>query len=257
MSAALLQLDDVRLAVTGRVLIDALTLRVDRGQLWCMLGRNGAGKTMLFQAMMGFRAPVGGVVTMEGRPLAAWRRDDAARFRAFLPQSISDAFSLSVIDAVLLARHPRLSRWHWESDGDRAVARAALDAMELSEMIGRDVMTLSGGERQRVAVAAAIAQDTPLTLLDEPLANLDLNHQIMVMRRLHAIAVSKDRGVMLSIHDVNLALRFATHAMLFGEGGRVAAGPILDVVNEHALSEAYGHPVTRVNAGDRVVFVAD
>lgn len=257
MSDALLQLDVIRLTVPRRTLVDGLSLRVDRGQLWCMLGRNGAGKTMLLQAMMGFRVPDSGSVSMDGRPLAAWRRDDAARFRSFLPQSISDAFSLSVIDAVLVARHPRLSRWQWESDGDRDVARAALDAVDMTAMSGRDVMTLSGGERQRVAIAAVIAQGTQLTLLDEPLAHLDLNHQIMVMRQLQAIALSKDSGVILSLHDVNLALRFATHALLLGEDGHVAAGPILDVINERALSQAFGHPVARVDAGDRILFVAD
>jgi iron complex transport system ATP-binding protein len=257
MTAPLMELEDVRLSVAGRVLIGALSMRVQRDELWCVLGRNGAGKTLLLQTMAGLRGVQGGTIRMNARCLATWPRDDAARFRAFLPQVAYDAFSLSVMDAVLVARHPRLSRWGWESDDDRALVQVALAAVDLTAMADRDVMTLSGGERQRVAIAALLAQNTPLMLLDEPLSHLDLRHQILVMSRLQALASSGDRGIVMSLHDINLAARYATHAVLFREEGAVDVGRIADVANERALSVAYGYPITRVTTGERVMFVAD
>jgi iron complex transport system ATP-binding protein len=253
----LLELRDVRITVKDRVLIERVSMTVQPGELWCVLGRNGAGKTMLLQTMIGLRALEQGSVAMGGKALAHWRRNDAARFRAFLPQALRDAFPLTAIDAVLVARHPRMSRWRWESDDDRAVARAALDAVDLATMAQRDVLTLSGGERQRVAIATLIAQDAPLMLLDEPLAHLDVHHQLLVMRQLQALVSSGECGVILSLHDINLATRFASHAVLFRERAQVDVGPIAEVANASALSLAYGYPLSRVDAGGRVLFVAD
>jgi iron complex transport system ATP-binding protein len=252
----LLAVDALALSVARRTLIDGVSLRVGGGEFWCVLGANGAGKTLFLHTLAGLRRIDSGAVTLSGRPLAQWSLGDAARVRGFLPQATYHAFPMPVLDAVVMGRHPHLSRWDWESDRDRERARAALSEVGLANMEARDITTLSGGERQRVAVAALLAQDVPLLLLDEPVAHLDLHHQIIVLRHL-AQLTQAGRAVMLSIHDLNLARRFATHVMLFRGNGHVDAGATDDVMRDDALTTAFGHPVSRVTVGQRALFVAE
>lgn len=254
--AVSLQVDDLILRVARRTLIRSVSLLVRPGDVWCVLGANGAGKTLFLHTLAGLRRIEGGSVMMAGKPLAEWRLADAARMRGLLPQSLYHAFSMPVDDAVMMGRHPHLSRWQWEQDDDRRRALAALAEVGMTEFARRDITTLSGGERQRVAVAALLAQDVPLMLLDEPVAHLDLHHQIVVLRRLAQLAET-GRGVMLSIHDLDLARRFTTHAMLFRRDGHVDTGPVDAVMTGAALSDAFGHPVARVTAGKRFLFVPD
>ncbi|MBC7574126.1 MAG: ABC transporter ATP-binding protein [Herminiimonas sp.] len=160
--------------VGPRTLVERLDWSVNAGDCWCIIGRNGAGKTTLLRTLSGLREPDAGVVTISGRPLAGWPPEQLARQRAYLPQECSDAFSYRVPETVLAARHPYQAGRYWEDSDDHVIAMAALAQ--------RDVRSLSGGERQRVAIAAMLAQDTPLLLLDEPANALDLAHQVSLMR---------------------------------------------------------------------------
>ena len=157
----------------------------------------------------------------------------------------------------MLGRHPYLSRWHWEGREEGEIAEDALHAVDLDGFEGRDVLTLSGGERQRVALAALLAQDAPLLLLDEPVSHLDLHHQILVLAHLRELARDRGKGVLFTVHDLNLAVRFATHALLLTPEGVVQQGPIDEVMDEAALWCAFGHRVTRVEAAGRTLFVPE
>jgi iron complex transport system ATP-binding protein len=156
---------------------------------------------------------------------------------------------------VLAGRHPHLSRWEWEGAADRASALEALRQVDLEGFTDRDVLSLSGGERQRVGIAALLVQDPLLLMLDEALAHLDLKHQISVLELLAQLARGRGKAVLLSIHDLNLARRFATHVLLLGGGGRTVCGPVQEVMTEAALSDAFGHRVTRVDVGAQTLFV--
>ena len=242
---------------TARTLVRDAGFAVGRGEVWCLIGPNGVGKTTLLHALAGLRAVQAGEVRLDGRPLAAWPLAEAARRRGFLPQAVHDAFSASVLEVVMMGRHPYLQRWQWEGEGDREAALSALAAVDLDGFAQRDVLTLSGGERQRVAVAALLAQDAPLYLLDEPLTHLDLHHQVQVMRHLGALAATRNGAILMSIHDLNLAVRFASHALVFMPGGRLRQGPVEQVMTEPVLHEAFGHRIIRVEAAGQTLFVAD
>jgi len=257
MSTPLLEACNLSLGVGGRTLVRELSFQVRSGEVWCMLGRNGAGKTTLLHTAVGLRAPQGGALRLAGRPLGDWPVAEAARQRSFLPQSVHDSFSASVVDSVLLARHPYLSRWQWEGECERALALDALKAVDLAGFERRDVLTLSGGERQRVALAALLAQDAPLLLLDEPVSHLDLHHQVLVLQHLVALARVRAKGVLFTVHDLNLAARFASHALLFMPQGAVRSGLIDDVLTEDALLAAFGHRVMRVESARKTLFVPD
>ena len=252
---ALLQVRGLTITVGRRTLVRDLSIDFRAGEVWCILGANGAGKTMFLNTVVGLRSAAGGAIRLGGKPVQECSALEAARMRGFLPQSLHDAFSASVLDVVILGRHPYMSRWGWEGDAERRMALAALDAVDLGDLAGRDVTTLSGGERQRVAIAALLVQEAPLLLLDEPVAHLDLHHQITILEHLASLAAGRRRAVVFSVHDLNLAARFASHAMLYREDGTVDHGPVGQVMSDAALSGAFRYPVARVKVGARTVFV--
>lgn len=257
MSAADALLEVRRLAITAgrRTLVRDLSMEVRAGEMWCILGPNGAGKTLFLNTVVGLRPPAGGQIRLAGKPAQQWSAPEAARLRGFLPQTLHDAFSASVLDVVIMGRHPYLSRWAWEGDAERRMVLGALEAVDLVDMAERDVTTLSGGERQRVAIAALLVQEAPLLLLDEPVAHLDVHHQITILGHLGSLAAAGRGAVVFSVHDLNLAARFATHAMLYRDDGSVDHGPIAEVMNDAALSRAFRYPVAQLKVGTRTVFV--
>ena len=237
------------LRVGARTLVEALTQTFRAGELWCIAGPNGAGKTTLLSALAGLTKPAEGRVEIDGIALAHWQPARLAQRRALMPQTIRDAFSASVLDIVLLNRFPHLGGWGWERAEDRAAAHAALAALGLETFAARDVLSLSGGERQRVALAAVLCQGAPLLLLDEPLSHLDLHHQIACLEALTRWLHADQRAVVFSCHDLNLARRFATHALLLDGRGGSHAGPVHDVLTPERASDAFGHPLVLIRDG--------
>lgn len=243
------------LGAGGRTLVQGLDWRVEAGECWSIIGRNGAGKSTLMRTLAGLRAPDAGSVEIDGRPLPAWPLEDLARRRAYLAQSRTDAFAYSVIETVLSARHPYHGRRYWEGSDDHAAAMEALAAMEADGLAARDVRTLSGGERQRVAIAALLAQDTPLLLLDEPANALDLAHQVQVMGLLARLCRERGKTVVMIGHDLTLAHAISTHALLLMGDGRWHAGSVHDAMQATLLSDFLGHPIETLDHGGRRIFI--
>ena len=239
----------------SRVLVRQLDWAARPGECWSIIGRNGAGKSTLLRTLAGLRRPDAGTVFVGGRALDAWTPEELARERAFLAQSRHDAFSYSVIETVLSARHPYHAQRYWEGSDDHQAAMRALEAMEVADLAGRDVRTLSGGERQRVAIAALLAQDTPLLLLDEPANALDLAHQVSVMGLLAELCRAHGKIVVMIGHDLNLAYRISTHALLLMGDGRWQAGPVDDTMQPALLGDYLGHPIDMIEHGGRRIFL--
>ncbi|TAL54491.1 MAG: ABC transporter ATP-binding protein [Pandoraea sp.] len=244
-----------------RGLIRDLDWTCEAGQIWCVAGPNGAGKTTLLHTLAGLRrrlAGESGEVLLDGRPLLQWRPDALARQRAFMPQQTHDAFGATVLETVLAGRHPYLvqGRWGtWESAADVAHAQAALRALALESLAGRDVTTLSGGERQRVRLAALLAQQAPLMMLDEPVTHLDLHHQIDCLQMLARHVAQSGGPVLFSCHDLNLGRRFATHALLLDGRGGWRAGPAREILSPAYCSEAFGYPLILLRDGPHEVLI--
>ena len=239
----------------GRTLVRGLDWQVRAGECWSIIGRNGAGTSTLLRTLAGLHAPDAGAVALKDRPLADWPPADLARERAYLPQSRHDAFAYTALETVLAARHPYHANRYWEGSDDHAAAMRALASMDAQALAGRDVRTLSGGERQRVAIAALLAQDTPLLLLDEPANALDLAHQVRTMGLLARLCREQGRTAVAIGHDLTLAHGISTHALLLDEDGAWHAGPVDDVMQPGLLGQVLGHPIDIIERGTRRIFI--
>ena len=251
----MIRTEHLDLKAGSRTLVRQLDWAARPGECWSIIGRNGAGKSTLLRTLAGLHRPDSGAVVIGGRRLDDWAPEQLARERAFLAQSRHDAFSYSVIETVLSARHPYHANRYWEGSDDHQAAMRALAAMEVAELAGRDVRTLSGGERQRVAIAALLAQDTPLLLLDEPANALDLAHQVIVMGLLARLCREQGKIVVMIGHDLNLAYRISTHALLLMGDGRWQAGTVDATMQPALLGDYLGHPIDMIEHGSRRIFL--
>lgn len=245
----------LRVTVPGRELVDELNLDATGGEMIAVLGQNGSGKSMTMHTLAGLRAPDAGNVILNGADVATTPRQQTARQLALLPQHIDDVFPATVLDTAMIGRHPHIGRFNWESDHDFSVARAALRSVGLEELAGRDVLTLSGGERRRLAIAQVLTQDPGVYLLDEPTNHLDPQHQLDALQLFRKKA---DAGaiVVASLHDVNLAVRYADRCLLLYGDGRWDLGAVHEILDCERLSRLYSTPMEAVSWRTQQLFIA-
>ncbi|WP_193605660.1 heme ABC transporter ATP-binding protein [Nocardioides dongkuii] len=242
----------VGVLIEGTPILDGVDVTVRPGELLALVGPNGAGKSTLLGVLSGDVAPSSGSVELGGRALARHAARDLARLRAVQLQKQGLAFGFRVQDVVRMGRSP----WHrtpQADDDDRAVA-SAMDRAEVTELAERLFPTLSGGEQARSSFARLLAQETPVLLLDEPTAALDIRHQealLEVLRR----TVRAGAAAVVVLHDLSLAAAYADRVCVLAEGRVRADGPPADVLTGDLLSEVYGHPVDVVEHAGRLVVV--
>lgn len=227
------------LTIAGRTLCASLDAELKAGENWVILGANGSGKTTLLHALAGLRAPDAGHIRLEDSEVGDIPPRARARRIGVLFQEAESEFPATVLETVLTGRYPHLDRWQWEGAQDYRAAEAALEAVGLSGLARRPLATLSGGERRRVEIAALLAQDAPICLLDEPTNHLDLRHQIQVLDLLAGRARRPEHLNVFVLHDVNLAARFGTHAILLFDNGECRHGPLSDMLNRSNLERLY------------------
>ena len=219
--------------------LDDVNVTVERGSLTGLLGPNGCGKTTLLNLLSGVLRPAHGQVSLNGISLAGRSRRDIARHLAVVPQETHPAFDYTVMEMVLMGRHPHLGRFELEGPSDLALARDALAATGTEHLAGRAYMTLSGGEKQRVVIASALTQSPDVLLLDEPTASLDLGYQLEVAALLRRL--NRDRGVtmVLATHDLNLAASLCDRLILMRDGRVAAQGATRDVLTASSIRRIY------------------
>ena len=255
MSTPLLAAHALSVSIGGQPVVRELHLALHPGERLVLRGRNGVGKTTLLHTLAGLHAADAGEVRLAGKTYADLGHRGAAPLRGLLPQHQGDVFAASVLETVLIGRHPYLARWDWESAADANLARAALAAVGLADFAARSLHTLSGGERQRVALATLLVQQPRVYLLDEPLAHLDLNHQVAVLELMSRRVREEGAALVMVLHDVNLAARYCDWALLlFGEGEYEFGDAVPDA---RALSRLYGYPLRVIQDGERRWFVPE
>jgi iron complex transport system ATP-binding protein len=235
---ALLAVRDLAFGYREREVMRDVTFSLAPGELVALCGPNGAGKSTLLRLMLGLQTPRAGRVELGGTPVGALTRREIARRAALLPQESPDDLPLTVREVVALGRLPHLGRFQPEGEEDaRAVARA-LEATDTVSLAARPVTELSGGERHRVHLARALAQGAEVLLLDEPVAGLDLVHQLQTMERLRATA-DEGHGVIVALHELSLAARCDRVLVLAG-GVLRADAPPAEVLTPAMLADVFG-----------------
>lgn len=249
-----LTLEQLVIDIPARADGRALSFTIEPGQRWAVLGPNGAGKTTLLHTLAGLRQPRSGRILLNNRPLTDYRRKQLARQIAVVFQERFDGFPATVLETALIGRHPYMAPWDVETDDDMQIARQALAAMSLHSYEDRLVSTLSGGERQRLAFATAKTQQPTVWLADEPTNHLDLKHQVKIMKLLAAEA-SAQRGICMCLHDVNLASRWCSHAILLYPDGEACWGPADEMLQLPALQNLYDQKLSIAEDNGRRYFV--
>jgi iron complex transport system ATP-binding protein len=237
----LLQADNVRFRyhAAAPLVVDGVTLAIERGDLVGVLGPNGSGKTSLLRLLSGTRTPSSGTVRLHGTPLERQSRRDIARRVAVVPQEVELAFEYTALEIVLMGRHAHLGLFQVEGPADYRIAREALAATGTDHVADREFHTLSGGEKQRVVIAAALAQSAEVLLLDEPTASLDLGFQLDIANLL--LQLNADRGVtmVVSTHDLHLAASICRTLVLMRRGRVLAQGTAVDVLTPDTIRALY------------------
>lgn len=225
-----------------RVLCD-VSLQVGRGEVLALIGPNGAGKSTLLRTISGILRPEAGTIFLGERDLGRLSPEQRARWMAVVPQAHRLPAGFSVRQTVLMGRTPYLGWLGRPASADLRRVQAALELTDLLELAERPVDQLSGGEQQRVLLARALAQDTPVLLLDEPTAHLDLHHQATLLELVHRLAGQQKLTVVMALHDLNLAALYTDRVALLVDGSLQGVGSPAEVLTASRLSQVYRLPI--------------
>jgi iron complex transport system ATP-binding protein len=228
------------LAYDERVVTDALDVRIPDGSFTVIVGPNGCGKSTLLKALSRMIKPRSGTVLLDGAPLSSYATKEAARLLGLLPQTSTAPDGITVGDLVARGRfpHQRLLR-QWSVEDEAAVVEA-MEMTHVLDLADRFVEELSGGQRQRVWLAMVLAQRTDILLLDEPTTFLDLAHQVEVLDLCWDLHHRRGHTLVLVLHDLNLAFRYASHLIVMKDGRMAAQGDPMEVVTAELVQEVFG-----------------
>lgn len=230
----------ITLGYDDRTVVEDLTLTVPTGKVTAVIGPNACGKSTLLRALGRMLRPKAGAVTLDGRDLRSWKARALAREVAFLPQTPQAPGGITVAELVGRGRHPHQQWWRQWSAADRDAVSRSLARTGTEELADRPIDELSGGQRQRVWIAMVLAQNTDLMLLDEPTTYLDVAHQVEVLDLVRGLNRSEQRTVVVVLHDLNQATRYADHLVVMEDGAIVQEGDPAQVLTAELVERVFG-----------------
>lgn len=243
MSIQALKIKDLSVAYGARLALQDISLEVPRGKVVALIGPNGAGKSTLIRAASGILPLQKGSIRTNGDEFTRLPAMQRARNMAVVPQAVSLPPAFTAWETVLMGRTPYLNFLGQTSAKDEEITKSALQRVDALELAERRVGELSGGEQQRILLARALAQATPILLLDEPTAHLDLQYQVTLMKIIQQLAHEDHLAVLVALHDLNLASQFADVVALLVKGRLEAIGNPDEVLTAERISKAYHLPV--------------
>lgn len=254
MNPAVLTVSSLSLELGGKSLCENLDFAIANGESWALLGRNGAGKTTLLHCLMGLHTADKGSIMVSDQNLESISRRELATKLGILFQEGMDSLPATVLDTVMLGRHPHQRSLFYDTEQDRQIALDALRVFNLENFARRQLDSLSGGEQQRLALAMLYTQRPDLYLLDEPSNHLDLAFQVRLISRFSSLVSKENASILMATHDINLAARFCDHVVLLLPDGQHRVGPTDEVLTEDNLSLAFGCRVRKLKEGQLALF---
>ncbi len=239
----MLDINSLSVAYDQRNVLNDLNLSIASGEIFAIIGPNGVGKSTLIRAISGVHPVRSGSICVVGQDLTQLTPIQRARYMAVVPQARELPGAYTVYQVVLLGRTPYLNWLGQPSKSDHEFVFRALEDTQTTELVERKIGELSGGEQQRVLLARALAQDTPILLLDEPTTHLDLEHQSSLLNLISRLAREKNLTILMALHDLNLAAQYASRVGLLLKGKLQAIGSPSEVLTPDNLSSAYNVPV--------------
>lgn len=239
-TTAVVEAKGISASYGDRVALRDVSLELRAREFLALTGPNGSGKTTFLKSLLGLTAISAGEIRIRGEPAGVRRFRWRAQQLAWVPQVEAPLDNVALSDYVLYGRYPHVRWLEGERPEDYARAAAALVAVDLADRADSGILELSGGERQRALLARALAQDTPILLLDEPTASLDIGHQLDLLERVRRLAHEQGRSVVAAMHDLNLAARYADRIAVLSHGRRVALGAPRDVLAPELLRSVWG-----------------
>jgi len=242
----------------GNILLDKVSCEIKPGTMVALVGHNGSGKSTLIKALSGEVSLNSGNVSLDKRCISKFGSKELAKSMAYLPQKLPEAAGFTVSELVMLGRYPHQKWLQKPNQEDHAKVAEAIQLTSMESFSERITATLSGGERARAWLAMCIAQDTKYLLLDEPLAALDMQYQIEVIKLIRQLVDEQGLSVVIILHDINLAAQYADHIIALKKGGICHSGDVKSTMQESVLQEIFNvdmsflaHPKT----GQRVAVI--
>jgi iron complex transport system ATP-binding protein len=251
----MIELDNVSLGYDHRAILRDVNMKARPGQILGLVGPNGSGKSTLIRGMTRVIDLFSGRILIDGRDIKTIKRDELARLVATVPQSPALPAAFTAFEVVLMGRTPHLGLLRYEGGTDLAIAWQAMEATHIQSFAERRVSELSGGERQRVVIARALTQQPKALLLDEPTANLDINHQVEILNLVKSLCLEQSLTVIIALHDLNLAAQYCDWMVMLNGGKVHTEGTPADILTAPNIKKVYGaevcvypHPINKLPA---------
>jgi iron complex transport system ATP-binding protein len=249
----MIELDNVSLGYDHRAILRDVNMKAKPGQIVALVGPNGSGKSTLIKGMTRVIDLFSGRISIDGLDIRTIKLDELARLVATVPQSPALPGAFTAFEVVLMGRTPHLGLLRYEGGKDLAIAWQAMAATHTRPFAERRVSELSGGERQRLVIARALAQQPKVMLLDEPTANLDINHQVEILNLVKSLCLEQSLTVIIALHDLNLAAQYCNWMVMLNGGKIYAEGTPADILTVQNIKEVYGaevcvypHPINKL-----------
>jgi len=249
----MIELDNISLGYNHQAVLDDVSMKAAPGQILGLVGPNGSGKSTLIKGMAGVIDLFSGHILIDDHDIKTMKRDKLARIVATVPQSPVLPGAFTAFEVVLMGRTPHLGLLRYEGGKDLAIAWQAMKATHTQSFAERRVSELSGGERQRLVIARALTQQPKAMLLDEPTANLDINHQVEILNLVKSLCLEQCLTVVIALHDLNLAAQYCDWMVMLNGGKVYAEGTPLDILTAKNIKRVYGaevcvypHPINKL-----------
>lgn len=244
----MIEAKNLKLCYDEKIVLDNINLDIEKGKITALIGSNGCGKSTLIKAIARILYPKNGSILMEDRDILKMHSKEVAKLLAMLPQSSNAPEDLTIYDLVKQGRYPYHNLLSFWSKKDEEIVLESIKKVGLINEKDRTLSNLSGGQRQRAWIALSLAQDTDIILLDEPTNHLDIKYQLEILNILRDLNEKENRTIVMVIHDINHALKYADNIVAIKNGNILAQGPKEHIINEKLVESVFGVGCKLINS---------